>query len=68
MRRTGFSRPLPRRRAAHSRSRLSARVMRAFLSLVTRDRGKRIDLHIDYFGSGAVTASFFPASPLDTKV
>ena len=30
-------------------------------------RGKRIDRHIDYFGSGAVTASF-PASPLNTKV
>ena len=31
-------------------------------------RGKRIDRHIDYFGSGAVTASFSPASPLNTKV
>ena len=42
--------------------------MRAFLSLVAGDRGKRIDRHIDYFGSGAVMASVPPASPLDTKV
>jgi len=42
--------------------------MRAFLSIVSRDRGKRIDRHIDYFGSGAATAGVFRVSPLDTKV
>jgi len=35
---------------------MSTRVMRAFLSLVPVDGDKRIDRHIDYFGSGAALA------------
>jgi hypothetical protein len=66
MRRRGL---LPsHRRAARSRSRLRARIERAFVFLVAGDRGKRIDRHIDYFGGGAVTASAGHTSPLDTKV
>jgi len=49
-------RPSPRRRATHSRSRIRTKIMRAFLFLVPVDRDKRIDRHIDYFGSPALAA------------
>lgn len=45
-----------RRRASLSRSRLRARLVHALLFLVRIDRAKRIDRHIDYFGSGALAA------------
>ena len=35
---------------------MSTRIMRAFLFLVSVDSGKRIDRHIDYFGSPALAA------------
>ena len=39
---------------------MSTRVMRAFLSLVPVDGDKRIDRHIDYFGSPALAAGATP--------
>jgi hypothetical protein len=55
--------PRPPRRARLSRSRLRARLVRALLFLVPIDRGKRIDRHIDYFGSGALAAGSAPDRP-----
>jgi hypothetical protein len=50
-------------------------IMRALRFLVTVDRDKRIDRHIDYFGGGAALAAGVPRErrihrhrPLDTKV
>jgi len=39
---------------------MSTRVMRAFLSLVPVEGDKRIDRHIDYFGSPALAAGATP--------
>jgi len=52
-----MSRRLPTRRSAtHSRLRMRTTITRALRFLVTVDRDKRIDRHIDYFGSGAALA------------
>ena len=51
---------------------MRTRIMRAFLFLVPVDGDKRIDRHIDYFGSPALAAGGTPrpadTPPLDTKV
>jgi hypothetical protein len=39
---------------------MSMPIMRAFLSLVPVDGDKRIDRHIDYFGSPALAAGVTP--------
>ena len=39
---------------------MSTRIVRAFLSLVPVDGDKRIDRHIDYFGSPALAAGVTP--------
>jgi hypothetical protein len=42
---------------------MSTRIMRAFMFLVPVDGHKRIDRHIDYFGSPAFAAGATPGRP-----
>ena len=56
-----MSRRLPTRRSAtRSKLRLRTSITRALRFLVAVDHGKRIDRHIDYFGSGAALAVGVP--------